>query len=72
MGKRQGLLPMYSAYLNISQSNAKVLIMGLEDFTEFDHNVTFDPKGLAYLFSGLTISVGLIIAIYFLAKSVSN
>ncbi|MEM6342542.1 MAG: hypothetical protein AAF927_01635 [Bacteroidota bacterium] len=46
--------------------------MGLEDFTEFDHNVTFDPKGLAYLFSGLTISVGLIIAIYFLAKSVSN
>ena len=46
--------------------------MGLEEYTEWDHNVTFDPKGLAYLFSGLTLSVSLIIAIYFLIKSASK
>lgn len=40
----------------------------LESLTFWEHELTFNPKGLLYFYTGLVIALGLIFFLYFFLK----
>lgn len=46
--------------------------MNLEEFTQWDHEVSLEPRSLAMLFGGLVISLGLTFVLYFTIKNASS